>query len=161
MPSISRIPEYICEEISPGVQLLSGKDWKAIRSVFRISISSPSLSECDGSKQLLSIHAGASFANPEVLAVITASPHSPIRYRSGSVQDVSGYYRKDSETYSEPDNLHDALGIDVSGDPVILHPEEQSVWGGGFCRRLLCHPILWCTSESNSCQRCHKRRWLV
>jgi hypothetical protein len=54
---------------------------------------------------------------------------------------VSGFYRIAGRTVSEPDGIHDALGIDTEGKPVILSPEEQSEWmgdaAGGFYGILL------------------------
>jgi len=133
--------EYSSRYIDPGIEILTGGhkqdnvSWMAVRSV------NAELSVSPVSETSLSRHAGMYFSNPALEAVLTASPHSPVRFRSGLPQSVSGFYRIDGKTISEPDGRHDALGINEKGYPVILSPGEQSGWrsdaAGGFYTILL------------------------
>jgi len=128
--------EYSSRFISPGIEILTGRrklnniSWLAVRS----TNAELSVSPCTG--VTISRHAGTYFSNPELAAVLTASPHEPLRFRSGLPQSVSGFYRIDGRTVSEPDGIHDALGINSNGYPEILSPEEQFGWigdaAGGF-----------------------------
>jgi len=143
--SCASSPEAVseCRVISQGIEIITGRDenrkieWRAIRSTqCSLSISS-ALSELDMDDGIvLSRHGEEYFNNTEVLAVLTASPHTPIRYSSGLPQSVIGLYRINGITYSISDGRHDAIGIDKNGKLKLLHPVEQEVWrndaAGGF-----------------------------
>ena len=89
----------------------------------------------------VSVHSGRWFADESRIAVLDASPHAPLRWRSGFHQAVSGFYRWGGETVSTPDRRHDALGIDSRGMPRLLPPSMQAEWqgdaAGGFYAVLL------------------------
>jgi hypothetical protein len=132
--------EYSVHVIGPGIEILSGHNteniyWAAVRAV------NAELAVSSVSGEVISRHAGIWFSKPDLAAVLTASPHTPVRFRSGRPQNISGFYRIDGKTVSEPDGIHDALGIDSDGTPVILSPGEQSGWqgdaAGGFYTILL------------------------
>ncbi len=143
--SCASSPDSVSEsrEISPGIELLTGRDenrrieWRAVRSTgCSLSISTP-LSEGGMDERIvLSRHGEEYFSNSDVMAVLSASPHTPIRFRSGFPQSVIGLYRIDGITYSASDGRHDALGVYKNGKPELLHPGEQEEWNndsaGGF-----------------------------
>lgn len=130
-------------EIAPGTEILAGRDengkveWMAARSTgcsLSISTALPVGGMDEG--YVLSRHGSEYFRNPEVLAVLTASPHTPIRFRSGFPQSIRGFYRVDGITSSMPDGRHDALGVNKNGRLELLSPGEQEEWdydsAGGF-----------------------------
>ncbi|MCK5736571.1 MAG: phosphodiester glycosidase family protein [Spirochaetaceae bacterium] len=139
-------PEYLSTDpakyyesriIEPGVEILTGRcetgafQWMAVRSdTVVLSISPPLLSDSTPDAGVLSRHAIEHFTDLDVRAVLTASPHNPIRYRAGLPQDVGGFYQLDRVTYSKPDNRHDALGINEYNRPELLNPREQENWKG-------------------------------
>ena len=121
--------------------------WTAVRFIGQkgdgsayITVSSPipavSTDRENVGGEVLSRHPVNYFNNPELMAVLTASPHNPVRYRSGLPQNISGFYRVSGETYSAPDGLHDALGLPAGEPPELLTPEDQIYWNedaaGGF-----------------------------
>lgn len=133
-----------------GIDIIRGDGrpkWTAVRLKGRdgdgsafLTVSSPipvvSTDSESGDGEVFSRHPGDYFDNPEIMAVLTASPYSPVRYRSGLPQNISGFYRVAGETYSVPDGLHDALGLPAGEPPELLTPEEQLYWtedaAGGF-----------------------------
>ena len=126
-PADGDFGEHEVRNIGPGIEIIVGRTnsgsigWTAVRSAFALAISPPST---------LSRHAGDYFEDPTVAAVITGSPHDPIRFRSGLPQDVTGIYRIDGVDYSVSDGRHDAVGVTDNGMPEILKPSEQSDWEG-------------------------------
>ncbi len=124
-------------EIGPGLELIVGRGWTAVRvetsaggGINRLSVSPPALTSEMSGDTIYSRHAGEYFADPAVSVVLTGSPHDPIRFRSGLTQRVSGYYRFGGITLSEPDCRHDALGVNDKRLPEILSPLEQGEWDG-------------------------------
>ncbi|RKX82392.1 MAG: hypothetical protein DRP70_16440 [Spirochaetes bacterium] len=143
--SCASSPETVTQSrvIAPGIEILTGRDtngkveWMAVRSTGCSLLISPAIPAGDADEGMfLSRHGGEYFRNSEVLAVLTASPHTPIRFRSGFPQSVRGFYRVDGTTYSLPDCRHDALGVNKNGKLELLHPGEQEEWNndsaGGF-----------------------------
>jgi len=128
--------EYSIRHISPGIEIITGTHnphnikWVAVRS------KNTKLKVSSAPGTTTSKHAGMYFSDPDLAAVLTASPHNPLRFRSGLPQSITGFYRIDGRTVSAPDGIHDALGINEKGYPEILSPEEQSSWlgdaAGGF-----------------------------
>lgn len=129
--------ELEIREIGPGLELIIGRGWTAVRAETRaggggnrLSISPPVLTSEMSGDTIYSRHAGEYFTDPAVSVVLTGSPHNPIRFRSGLPQSVSGFYRFGGTTLSESDGLHDALGLNDESLPEILSPLEQETWSG-------------------------------
>ncbi len=130
-PSDGDFGELEIREIGPGLELIVGRGWTAVRAETtavgdgnRLSVSPPS------GDTIHSRHAGEYFADSAVSAVLTGSPHHPIRFRSGLPQSVSGYYRFGGITLSEPDDRHDAVGVNDNNIAEILSCRDQGDWEG-------------------------------
>lgn len=131
-PEAAAFEKMEIRTIEPGLEIIVGRssdggiDWTAVRSHHTFAVSPP----ITNGEVTLSRHVGEYFSDPAVVAAITGSPHSPLRFRSGLPQDATGIYEVDGAVYSVPDGQHDAVGLDNNSQPELLDPSMQLEWIG-------------------------------
>ena len=112
--------------VSGGMDVIESPGWTAVRASTEKGWRLGAASAFTEDGVSLGGHVSADLSDSAVGASLVGSPHDPIRFLSGRPQSVSGYFRLGDMTLSAPDGVHDALGLDDSGRPFLLPPEEQN-----------------------------------